>query len=69
MAQKFPEKYAWFEEMEGNGKQRTTKTGKVMKWNTFRSDGSYEDFRNHRTQLTMEDLEGFTDCDSGYCGL
>ena len=69
MAQKFPNKYAWFESVEGNGKTRKNKAGKEMKWNTFRSDGSYEDFRNHKTQLTMEDLTGFADCDSGYCGL
>jgi len=69
MAKKFPEKYAWFESVEAEGKKRKNKAGKEMSWNTFRNEGSYADFRNHKTQLTMEDLEGFTDCDTGYCGL
>lgn len=69
ISKKFPEKYAWFESVEGNGKTRRNKQGKVMKSNTFRSDGSYEDFRQHKTQLTLEDMAGFADCDTGYCGL
>jgi len=69
MAKKFPEKYAWFEAQENAGRTKVNKSGKLMSWNCFRTDGSYEDFRQHRTQLTMEDLDGFTDCDSGYCGM
>jgi len=69
MSKKFPEKYAWMERHEEEGRKKVAKNGKVLNWNTYRRDGTYEDFRNHKTQLTMDDLDGFTDCDSGYCGL
>ena len=69
MSQKFPEKYAWFVEQENAGRTKKNKAGKTMAWNCFRTDGSYEDFRKHKTQLSLEDLDGFTDCDSGYCGM
>ena len=69
MSKKFPDKYAWMERHEEEGRKKVAKNGKVLNWNTYRRDGTYEDFRNHKTQLTMDDLDGFTDCDSGYCGL
>lgn len=69
MSKKFPEKYAWMERHEEAGRTKVAKNGKTMYWNTFRSDGTFQQFREHKTQLTMNDLDGFTDCDSGYCGL
>lgn len=69
MSQKFPEKYAWAEEKERVGKSHVSKAGKKYTWNCWRSDADYSQIRQHRTQLTMEDLDGFNDCDSGYCGL
>jgi hypothetical protein len=69
MSQKFPEKYQWFTDREEEARTRKSKAGKVMGWNTFRRDGTYEQFKNHKTQLTLDDLDGFQECDSGYCGL
>lgn len=69
MAKKFPKKYKWFEEQEEKGRNKIAKNGKKLVWNTFRNDGLYKDFRKHKTQLSLEDLDGFTECDSGYCGL
>lgn len=58
MFQKFPEKMEWFSDQE-------KKEGK----GTWRSDVSYEQVKRHKTQVSLLDLDGFTDCDSGYCGL
>lgn len=69
MSQKFPKKYQWFTDREEEARTRKSKAGKVMGWNTFRRDGTYEQFKNHKTQLTLDDLDGFQECDSGYCGL
>lgn len=69
MSKQFPEKFAWFEAQEERARTAISKSGKVKSWNTFRKDGLYQDFRQHKTQLTMDDLDGFMDCDSGYCGL
>lgn len=69
MSKKFPEKYAWFEDHEEAGRTKKAKNGKTLHWNTYRRDGTFADFRKHKTQMTLEDLDGFLDCDSGYCGL
>lgn len=69
MAKKHPDKYDWFVKHEEEGRQKVAKNGKTLIWNTYRRDGTFKDFRDHKTQISMEDLEGFTDCDSGYCGL
>lgn len=69
MSKKFPEKYAWFEEHEEIARNKKSLKGKSMLWNTYRRDGTFADFRKHKTQMTFEDMDGFTDCDSGYCGL
>ena len=69
MSKKFPEKYAWMERHEERGRNKVSLTGKQMSFNTFRRDGLYSEFREHVTQLSMEDLDAFTECDSGYCGL
>lgn len=68
MAQKFPEKYAWFEAQEGKSK-RVDKEGVERVLNTWKEEGTYKEFRQHKTQLRLTDLPGFTDCDTGYCGL
>jgi hypothetical protein len=69
MAQKFPNKYKWFEEQEEIGRNKIAKNGKKLVWNTYRKDGLYKDFRKHKSQLSLEDLEDFTECDSGHCGI
>ena len=69
MSKKFPEKYAWFEKHEEAGRIKKGANGQTYSWNTYRRDGLYKDFREHKTQMSLEDLDGFIDCDSGYCGL
>ena len=52
-----PEKMEWFaskERIKGNG--------------TWRSDCSYDDIKKHNLQQELE-LDDFSECDSGYCGL
>lgn len=58
MFQKHPEKMDWFQRRE----QREN-------WGTWRSDITYSQIKKHKTQLSLMDLENFTDCDSGHCGL
>jgi hypothetical protein len=53
-----PNKMEWFakqEEKEGKGR--------------WQSDQTYRQIQKHKTQLTLMDLDGFNECDSGYCGL
>jgi 3'-phosphoadenosine 5'-phosphosulfate sulfotransferase (PAPS reductase)/FAD synthetase len=72
VSKKFPEKYRWAEEWEKKKMSQKSKAGKSYgDWLRWRSDhdGTYEDFRKHRTQLTLDDMEGFSECDTGYCGL
>ena len=69
MSRQFPDKYQWFVDHEERGRNKVAKNGRTLSWNTYRRDGLYKDFREFKTQLSMEDLDGFTDCDSGYCGL
>tara|TARA_B100000424_G_C22849192_1_gene452900 strand:- start:12 stop:887 length:876 start_codon:yes stop_codon:yes gene_type:complete len=69
IAKKFPEKYSWFIRQEEIGRAKKRKDGKPLTWNTWRQDGLYSEFKQHKTQLSLTDLDGFTDCDSGYCGL
>ena len=69
MSEKFPEKYAWAERTEKKAQQHVSKSGRKYDWNTWRDDGTYDQFRKHKTQLTLDDLDGFNECDSGYCGL
>lgn len=57
MWDKHPNKMAWFEKMEQQKNQR------------WRTEVSYSDIKKHKTQLTLMDLEEFTECDSGHCGL
>lgn len=58
MFDKFPEKMEWFAQQEET--ERRSQWMKQM---------SYRQIQKHRTQLTMIDLDGFSECDSGYCGL
>ena len=70
MSDKFPEKFDWFVRREQEGCTRVSKGGKVMSWNTLRSDQLlYSTIREHKTQLSLDDLDGFIECDSGYCGV
>lgn len=70
MAKKHPEKFQWFVDLENRKMNQLNSKGKSMAhWNTFRRDATYEQIRNHRTQLSFDDLDGFTDCDSGFCGM
>lgn len=58
MFEQHPNKMEWFarqEEQEGRGK--------------WQSEQTYRQIQKHKTQLTLMDLDGFSDCDSGYCGL
>ena len=56
MADKHPKKMAWFSQMEQT-------TG-----NAFRSDLTYSEIINWKTQIELFD-DDFNSCDSGYCGL
>lgn len=70
MSQQFPEKFQWFVDLEQRKMHEKSVAGKsVAHWNTFRRDATYQQIQNHKTQLTLDDLDGFNDCDSGFCGL
>jgi len=58
MFQKHPKKMEWFarqEEVEGNGR--------------WRSDTTYRKIQQHKTQLSLLDLDDFGECEDGYCGI
>lgn len=72
VSKKFPEKYRWAEEWEEIKMAQKSKAGRSYgDWLRWRreGEGTFADFRKHKTQLTLEDMEGFSECDSGYCGL
>lgn len=53
-----PEKFEWFIEQERKGYNSSG-----AQW---RSDISYQDIKNHKTQYSLFDTD-FNECDSGYC--
>lgn len=62
MFDQHPEKMQWFAEQEMGRKN--------PKDNFLAPEPKrYADIAKHKTQLTLMDLEGFSECDSGYCGL
>lgn len=57
MFEQHPNKMEWFAQQE-------EKKGK-----TWQADQTYRQIQKHKTQLTLMDLDGFNECDTGYCGL
>lgn len=58
MFEKHPEKMEWFARQED-----------VKEKGNWRQDTSYRKIQSHKTQLSLDDLDGFNECDSGYCGI
>ena len=70
ISKKFPDKFQWFIDQEKAAAKRVPpkKNGQPSSYARFREEFSYEQIKNHKTQLELFDSD-FNDCDSGYCGL
>ena len=81
MADKHPDKFAWFERIEQEKLQviRAKRERKGIKEDehgrvngryqgTWKDETTYEKIRKHKMQSQM-DFDDFSECDSGHCGL
>jgi hypothetical protein len=81
MAEKHPEKFAWFERIEqeklevirSKRKEKGIAEDKHGRVNgryqgTWKDETTYQKIREHKMQSALN-FEDFTECDSGHCGL
>lgn len=68
-SEKFPNKFEWMVQQEIQSMNNISKSGRKYDFSRWVKGTTYDAIRGHKTQLSIEDLDGFNDCDSGYCGL